>query len=253
MQDVVFKVIAKDVPFRDASELAQFANHAAEHLRIDRLRKLRRRRTDLDAAPDAAIGDDAEVAIEALTAARAWERLSQLDRRVLLTTERRADQAEYRRRSRARARLASILATLEGWLAWLRAHSPKPRVSLPVSGAALAVFVVIAVSLTQWLASPVEPRGAQFPPATHSAALDGFSPTSAAAGANTTPDVVHAPPPRYRELVSAPTGRVVVSAGSTPVVMIDSRPTEAHDPLVCVHRWPVIGTHCIGDATTLLP
>ncbi|MEY2467538.1 MAG: hypothetical protein QOF21_236 [Actinomycetota bacterium] len=249
MQDTACKIVAKAVPYEDADDLARFAHHLANHLWIDKLRSNTRRKTDATAEIDSASVDESEVTIEALTARRAWEMLRPADRATFLAASVAGDAREYVRRSRARRRLAFILASLQGWLAWLwrRARDFRPwQREVEVVLAVVAVSVVF-LGTTRSFVRPTTQLPIPKAHATVSADVQttGVSIAATSRAASVTTGVTRG----YRPYISTgPPGSLVV--GPT---RIERRPTESGDPILCFLDPPLISPFCVGDATKLLP
>lgn len=251
VQDVAETVATKRVSFSDAEDLTRFAHHVARCLWIDRLRVDQGRATEVCAEIDGAEDDHAESVIESLTARRAWQLLGATDRNVLMAAdERPSAPTEYGRRFRARARLLTILASLEVWLVWLYLKLRSvPRRHAVVSIAALTIVVATAVATEErsWpdpsglsdrrgTGGPVSRRASAAPDRGNAPRLRSTDSSGAAAT-------------RYRERVSLPNRRVVIGPGQDGLVNGRTEPTTENDAVVCFGGVLLVGTRCVGDAS----
>ncbi len=252
VQDVALRLLDKNIEFVNGPDLARFAHRVAHDLSIDVRRRANRRQTTPSAEVDRDCADDAEAVVESLTARRAWTLLPRVDQVALLAAdERPASSVEYGRRFRARARLAGILASLEGWLVWLlrKVRRPAPRLAL-ASVTVAALWIVLECATPP--AAPdrshtgdTSAGGAEHAPYDRAVFTQPNASTLA-------PATGVAAQPVYRERVSLPARRVVIGPGDEGVFNGGTAPTTHDDAVVCVGGFRYVPDLCLGKAMSPL-
>lgn len=268
-EDVVQEVFARALAYRPGfpttRDFARWATVVARNLAYDRLRELER--VEPGEPPQGTLPDPAEEVertadIEALV--RAFDSLSESDRRVLYAAAHNQRPVDAEERARFRSWLHRALGRLRGRMhGWLIALLPRLRARwqmesvVPAVGGAL-LMIELATGMTGPASSAVQPSATQVG-APMLAPIAVANRASTAVPRLTEPadrPVRHPASPKAvaagDEQSTAPTGRVtyervaVPSPGGGPLVSVDTHERETENPpLVCLRNLPALGTKCL--------
>jgi len=248
-QEVAWRVLSRDIPYRSPGDLYPWAATAARRLSID----LYRRQRYLAAAelPDRPAIDDVAEIVETRSrlraVAEAMPALSETDRAALAATPTELSRREgiklAVRRHRARARLLALVEAAGIAVAWVLARVPR-RLSRPAGALAMAAGPLLVFALSY---SPVPSSSPEPVPRSRAEAELGtvvFADVLAEVSAPTPPvpasrapaaQALEPPVRRPPAAPATPTEIVAATPSGDPVVVAGKRDAKPTDPIVCAN------------------